>query len=579
MFSLPLPSVTSLDRFRKIIAFLTPTISWLIVLRVVFGFAICISEFFFAHITLSFLQRTSDFGTSSNSFFRLLNGLSFSTFMALFLAVIIFRGGLEILDNLTGLQTPNLFQERQQRRLIDWLFQSRSVDAAEFTHRFEKNSYDASRALDAISQSTRNLAVAICLSVALLVMSPRVTIILFIGLGSLGIPLRRLSQRVTERGNQTYETVGKLTRILFTTVKNLLLVQIHGTAEETRRSLHDKLDGVAVGFRFLDRRLSILSGSTYVAAFVTVAIVGTLGKRLDPGIGANLIPYLYLMSRALNGILGAVNNLPRIRYFLPALNSLASWWAEHASDGIRGRDRYQNTREVPFERSDVPFGWNLRHVSFRYSENTSPVLENFNLDVPPGSALVLRGESGAGKSTVIGLMIGQLIPTEGRVEISSGTQSLSISRCRKQVLKRLGYVGAESFLVAGTVRQNLLYGQTKPVSDERIWAVLNQTKCQFVSSFPKGLEHLITDQGEGISAGQKQRLCLARALLRSPLVLILDEATANLDEDTEADLVEELIKLKGRITLIAATHRKGLARIGDQILSIPNNREILSQSA
>jgi ATP-binding cassette subfamily B protein AbcA/BmrA len=128
-------------------------------------------------------------------------------------------------------------------------------------------------------------------------------------------------------------------------------------------------------------------------------------------------------------------------------------------------------------------------------------------------------------------------------------------------LDSVGYVGPESFLIEGTVKENLSYGLHQVASDIDIRNVLDHADCGFVHSLPLGLEHRLTEQGEGLSAGQKQRLALARALLRKPKVLVLDEATANLDTETELRLVATLEKIRDGMTIVAVTHREALLRI------------------
>lgn len=144
-----------------------------------------------------------------------------------------------------------------------------------------------------------------------------------------------------------------------------------------------------------------------------------------------------------------------------------------------------------------------------------------------------------------------------------------LGSCKGKLLASLGYVGPESFIISGTIRDNLMYGGTDNYSDNEMKAVLKLAECHFVLLMKDGLNHYLSEQGEGLSAGQKQRLSLARALLRKPKVLILDEATANLDVRTEALLIKTLIKLKTQMTLIIISHRKSLLKVADQTLYLP----------
>ena len=176
------------------------------------------------------------------------------------------------------------------------------------------------------------------------------------------------------------------------------------------------------------------------------------------------------------------------------------------------------------------------------------------------------------------LLLGEIHADEGKVEVLLREKAFSIEECRHEVLPRVGYVGAESFLIGGTLRENLVYGLTRVVTDDELRDAIQLAQCQFIFEQEKGLEHILNDQGGGLSAGQKQRLCLARALLRSPKVLILDEATANLDEATESALIDTLSALKGKMTMICATHRKGFLRLADRVIELKPTARLLKSA-
>ena len=133
----------------------------------------------------------------------------------------------------------------------------------------------------------------------------------------------------------------------------------------------------------------------------------------------------------------------------------------------------------------------------------------------------------------------------------------------------MGYVGAEAYLIAGTLADNLCYGLTHTPSDAELWHALGQARLEsVVRALPDGLAHRIREDGAGLSAGEKQRLALARALLAKPGLLVLDEASANLDEATEAELTESLRALRGTVTVLVVSHRPQLLAHADQRLEL-----------
>jgi ATP-binding cassette subfamily B protein len=138
-----------------------------------------------------------------------------------------------------------------------------------------------------------------------------------------------------------------------------------------------------------------------------------------------------------------------------------------------------------------------------------------------------------------------------------------------QPLVQVGYVGAEPFLIEGSIKHNLDYGSRKPYSiEEYRQALAAASLLEVVDRLPDGLDYRLTDNSQGLSAGQKQRLALARALLSKPQILVLDEVSANLDDETEAEIAKELLALKGLCTVIIVSHRPGILKFADTILEL-----------
>ncbi len=178
------------------------------------------------------------------------------------------------------------------------------------------------------------------------------------------------------------------------------------------------------------------------------------------------------------------------------------------------------------------------------------------------------GPSGSGKSTLLGLLIGDLSATNGSILVTSSDKTYPLSEARKSLISRIGYVSAENFIFEGSILENICFGLNKTPNEDDVWNSLRLSGAMFVKDMPMGLQHPLSEQGEGLSAGQKQRLGLARALLRDPEVLILDEATSNLDSATEAQIIKTLNNLKGKMTIVSVTHRDQILSIADQVVKL-----------
>lgn len=209
------------------------------------------------------------------------------------------------------------------------------------------------------------------------------------------------------------------------------------------------------------------------------------------------------------------------------------------------------------------------NASFRYGPDTRDVLHGINFTVKPGQRIALVGPTGAGKSTIVNLLMRFYDPTGGQIEIDGhDLKHVTLSSLRSQ----MGIVLQDSFIFSGTIEENLLYGN-KHATKEQVMDVIRSVRIdRFLDKMPDGLDTQVEERGSKLSVGQRQLLAFGRVLLADPRILILDEATSSVDTETEQHIQEALQHLlKGRTAFIIA-HRLSTIRDADVIMVIQNGR-------
>jgi ATP-binding cassette, subfamily B, bacterial AbcA/BmrA len=209
----------------------------------------------------------------------------------------------------------------------------------------------------------------------------------------------------------------------------------------------------------------------------------------------------------------------------------------------------------------------VKNVSFGYSPE-EPVLEDISFEAQPGEMIAFAGPSGSGKTTMFGILERFYEPDAGEIFIGdTPITSLTLDSWRSQI----GYVSQESAMMAGTIRDNLCYGliDDKQITEERLWEVTKMAYAdEFIKAFPKGLDTEVGERGVKLSGGQRQRIAIARAFLRNPKILMMDEATASLDSQSEGVVQQALSRLmEGRTTFVIA-HRLSTIVDADKIIFI-----------
>lgn len=462
----------------------------------------------------------------------------------------------------TGLSSL-AFETRKRRDIMLWALGKGNVGIGRVMTLFGDLVLGASAAVSNVFFLISRSLLAFCVVVTLAYYSLPLTGMLLIVL-LLAVPLHQLVGRRLARDSRVIQkALADVVERLVAAVKNSVFLQVHGmVGSESRRGVELISLYASASVRYQTDSATRSAVPQVLGLFVVVGIALQGSVMLGDDKGA-IVVYLYLALRMFQNFGDLTRYVTNFRLNLPRLILLRRWWL---NEMLPARDLLRVVR-TDAEKFPSPIGWRVEDVSFSWEPQT-PVIRNQSFQIEPRTITAVIGPSGAGKSTLLLLLAGLLRPQEGAIDVLLDGEALSLATVRDRLLASSAYVGPEPFTVPGTIRDFLVFGHTETIDDQKALAALRTAHCDFVEMLPRGLDHVLTEQGGGLSAGQKQRLALARALLRQPKVLLLDEATANLDMETEWLIIQTLRELKAEMTIVAVTHRQALLEVADQVIEI-----------
>ncbi len=243
------------------------------------------------------------------------------------------------------------------------------------------------------------------------------------------------------------------------------------------------------------------------------------------------------------------NQINSIAYFEPFFMGVS----DNLQDEINAENVDMTFATDEEEKLPIQEKIEMKDITYAYPNSDKLIFDHADLEIPVGASVGIVGTSGAGKSTVVDILLGLL-------EVKSGTicaDGQNVKEHYRKWLKNIGYIPQMIFMLDDTIRKNVAFGVPEDKIDEkRLWEVLKEAQLdEFIKTLPEGLDTGIGERGIRLSGGQRQRIGIARALYNNPEILILDEATSALDNDTEAAIMESINRLHGKKTLIIIAHR------------------------
>lgn len=247
------------------------------------------------------------------------------------------------------------------------------------------------------------------------------------------------------------------------------------------------------------------------------------------------------------------NHLTSISYFEPFFMGVSDNLQEEIRDESINYDEAAYRRKVNVEKLEITDKIELKDIVYKYPNTETLIFDHADMEIPVGKSVGIVGTSGAGKTTVVDILLGLLQIQSGEI-LADGVE---VREHYQSWLKNIGYIPQTIFMIDSTIRKNVAFGYAdEDIDDEKVWRALKEAQLdEFVRGLPQGLDTGIGERGIRISGGQRQRIGIARALFEDPEVLVLDEATSALDNETEAAIMDSINRLHGRKTLIIIAHR------------------------
>jgi ATP-binding cassette subfamily C protein len=398
-------------------------------------------------------------------------------------------------------------------------------------------------------------------------LSPQVTIVVMLCGAAMAAALSGVHRRSLALGEKATDSGTLFYAGAIDSIAGLKTAKSYGVEARAQRQFSALSRSVSdVGKAALDTyayaRAWFEGGSVLMLAVLVFVSAGVLSLP-----GATVLMLLYLFAR-LTPILTAVQRCAQESLTMaPAFDNVMRLEARclQSPDVDAGVDGFIGLKcSLRFE-----------GVAFRYAPDERLVLRTVDLEIRAGSVTAIVGASGAGKSTIADLMMGLLAPTDGRIVVDGCLLDASNVRGWRQ---HVSYVAQDSFFFHASIRENLTWVCPAASESEIARALTLSAADQFVRELPHGLDTIVGDRASRISGGERQRLALARALLRRPALLILDEATSALDSENESRVHDAIERLRGAMTIVVIAHRPSSLRRADTIHVLDGGRVAQSGS-
>lgn len=388
--------------------------------------------------------------------------------------------------------------------------------------------------------------------VFLLLIEPLITLIVAVVLGGLaGIFLFLTQNRMKTIGREAQRYRREMLRAArqgFGGIKDARVLNRENEFIEIFRSMARKSSRLQQNRVFISMIPKPMIETLAVTGVILIALLMVLqGRPIE-----NVVPILTLFAVAIIRLMPAIQQITQtltdIRYHLPSVNAVY--------DDLMYLRPFNKQFEKDRRKKDkleLKNNITINNIFYQYSNSSEQAINGISLTIPHGKAIAFVGASGAGKTTIVDVLLGLLEPQQGEILVDGKNIYESISAWQRNI----GYIPQFIYLGDESLRQNIAFGLSDKIIDEE--EVLRTVKLaqleELVAQLPEGLDTRVGERGTRLSGGQRQRVGIARALYNNPQVLVMDEATSALDNITEQQIIDSIENLKGERTVIMIAHR------------------------
>jgi ABC-type multidrug transport system fused ATPase/permease subunit len=482
-----------------------------------------------------------------------------------FAVITTLRFGLLTVYSYLGVQWSRILTGNLHKQVMDGVISARlqlfsEVPIGEILYGLVSAPRGAEEAVDNVVSGISSILMILVVGLTLSLVSPWLILIAavvgFLYFGTIVLPTR---ERVRRYQQLRYECESRGTEISGDVINGIRDIRVVAAEAKWVAAFADEVDQWEAANGRAKFHSSLPAPTLQAGLLILFAALAVLAALvLSPEGLATRLPVLGVFAYGVLRVYPAVSQLGGnwvgLAHALPFLQA-AEEWTEYPRDTLAA-----GTVQAPHLRKGIWF----QGVSFSYDGHV-PALDSVEFHIEAGKTTALVGASGVGKSTLIDLMLKFRLPGEGTIWLDDDDLA---SVVRQSWLDHIGFVGQDTFFFAGTIKANLLAWQPHASEEEMRSACQQAALLAFIDSLRGGLDTVIGERGITVSAGQRQRLAIARALLRKPDILILDEATSSLDGETESQVLELLFNGSMSRTTVVISHRLATVRNADHIIVI-----------